>query len=447
MKMKAMLAALCLPMTALAGGGVQGAEGKAVSAEAPTLVGPQKLVDTVNGVTFDLPAGWFATVPSPGAWGAMTVTGYDAGSVALWKSGRSSHSLTSDMVKFDVITFDMGGAATVADWVREYQARPNIDGMVLSTSETIAYRLAGRDGLAYVLHAGEHSPVVVALPWSKGKVALAVIAPANALDMDKALGILEGMRPADEVAAPAEASVDIRALAAPIRSLVDAELAKVGGSLSGLVGVTAACTSWTGTDNGACATGHSCAGNTPVTLYLPFQYLTYWQSGGSGSFFGNYYHGNCNNDYYAIDFNQFSNSTCTSYMNPTGQNVYAAAAGTASSGYEAGGYGNYVVVAHASNVRTRYAHLSQILISSGSVTTASVVGKVGESGSAAGAPHLHFGFQGKNTSGVYVSYCNRTGGCPNGEAARSPQSAKPSPMYTNTGSKSVTDYGCYQAPP
>src|SRR5512143_1921995 len=88
-KMRAVLAALWLPTAALAGGGDAG--GKAATIENPTLAGPQGLVDTVNDVAFDLPGGWYATVPSPGAWGAMTVTGYDAGSVALWKSGRSNH--------------------------------------------------------------------------------------------------------------------------------------------------------------------------------------------------------------------------------------------------------------------------------------------------------------------------------------------------------------------
>lgn len=152
---------------------------------------------------------------------------------------------------------------------------------------------------------------------------------------------------------------------------------------------------------------------------------------------------NCNLDYYAVDFNQYSSSSCTSSVNDTGQSVYAAAAGTATTGFDAGGYGNYVLVSHSNGYKTRYAHLQSVNVTNNqAVTTQTIVGFVGDTGSATGAPHLHFGYQ---TGGV--SYCNRAGGCPNGEAARSPQTQKPSPMQTNLGSKAITDFGCNQAPP
>lgn len=435
------LVALCLPGVVLAGTG----GGDFMPSEQTYFAGGDKVVDLANDVALDLPAGWSATVPGEGALGAMTASNYDKASADLSNARRGTHTLTSDMAKFDVITYEMGNARTVAAWVKQYQAQPNIDGVVMATSETISYQLAGRQGQAYVLYAAEHSPLVVVLPWTAGKVLLAAVAPANSVNMERALAILDTLRP---VSAEAQASPG-RDLVTPVRELVDAEIARAGGSLSNLVtdATAAQCTSWTGTDNGACATGHSCAGNTPITLNLPFQYLTWWMAGGVGSFFGNYYHGNCNKDYYAIDFNLYTSSSCSSAANDIGQNVYAAANGTASSGYEAGGYGNWVLVVHASNVRTRYAHLSSIKVSSGSVTTQTVVGLVGDSGSAAGAPHLHLAFQGKNTSGVYVSYCNKSGGCPNGEGAVSPQSAKPSPQYTAGGSRAMTDGGCFQGPP
>lgn len=425
------LVILCLPAAAGTGGG------EFMPSEQTYFAGAGKVVDLANDVALDLPAGWSATVPGEGAFGALTASNYIKATAGMGKDRRGNHTLTSDMAKFDVITFDMGTAKTMAAWVKQYQAQPNVQGEVRATSESIPYELAGRQGQAYVLYAAEHSPLVVVLPWTAGRVLLAAVAPANSVDMDKALAVLDTLRP---VSGDAQASSGAD-LVTPIRELVNAELAKVGGSLSDLrTPDAAACTQWFGTDNASYASG------PPFTLYLPFQYQTWWMAGGVGSFFGNYYHGNCNKDYYAIDFNLYTTSSCATAGNDIGQNVYAAANGTASNGYDSGGYGNYVVVAHASSMRTLYAHLSSIVTGSGPVTTQTVVGKGGDSGSAAGNPHVHLTFQGLSGS-TYVSYCNKSGGCPNGEAAKSPQSRKPSPMYTNGGSLNINDGGCYQGPP
>lgn len=61
------------------------------------------------------------------------------------------------------------------------------------------------------------------------------------------------------------------------------------------------------------------------------------------------------------------------------------------SGFEPGGsYGNYVLIEHQSNVRTRYAHLSSVYVSVGqTVSTADVIGYMGNTGTSYGA-HLHF---------------------------------------------------------
>jgi peptidoglycan hydrolase-like protein with peptidoglycan-binding domain len=54
------------------------------------------------------------------------------------------------------------------------------------------------------------------------------------------------------------------------------------------------------------------------------------------------------------------------------------------------GYGNLVIVAHASGVETYYAHLSRVLVSQGeAVAPGSLLGIVGATGHAFG-PHLHF---------------------------------------------------------
>ncbi len=75
---------------------------------------------------------------------------------------------------------------------------------------------------------------------------------------------------------------------------------------------------------------------------------------------------------------------------PTGTAITAAAAGrTIFAGYD-DGWGLTVVLDHGNGVHTRYAHLSQALVSVGtSVNAGTQVGKVGSTGFATG-PHLHF---------------------------------------------------------
>ena len=79
---------------------------------------------------------------------------------------------------------------------------------------------------------------------------------------------------------------------------------------------------------------------------------------------------------------------------PTGSQVYASAAGVvvmAKSSYRVGqGYGKEVIIDHGDGVRTRYAHLSKVLVKKGlTVKRWEVVGLVGETGRSTG-PHLHY---------------------------------------------------------
>jgi murein DD-endopeptidase MepM/ murein hydrolase activator NlpD len=79
------------------------------------------------------------------------------------------------------------------------------------------------------------------------------------------------------------------------------------------------------------------------------------------------------------------------YPASTGTPVSAAGRGrVVFAGWDAGGYGNLVVVEHPSGLRSMYAHLSAIGVKSGdAVVAGSRVGRVGATGFATG-PHLHF---------------------------------------------------------
>ena len=74
-----------------------------------------------------------------------------------------------------------------------------------------------------------------------------------------------------------------------------------------------------------------------------------------------------------------------------GAPVVAARSGRViSAGYDAGGYGNLVVIAHGRGVTSWYAHLNRIRASAGSyVGRGARIGDVGATGYATG-PHLHF---------------------------------------------------------
>lgn len=83
---------------------------------------------------------------------------------------------------------------------------------------------------------------------------------------------------------------------------------------------------------------------------------------------------------------------------PVGTPVRASAAGTISTistGCQVGnfqcggGYGNFILISHADGYQTRYAHLSEVLVTSGAVQQGQVIGRTGHTGHSTG-PHLHF---------------------------------------------------------
>ena len=88
---------------------------------------------------------------------------------------------------------------------------------------------------------------------------------------------------------------------------------------------------------------------------------------------------------------QYKNHGGTDIGASYGSPIYAADGGTiATVGYDAGGYGNYVMIDHGNGMQTLYAHMSSRAVSVGThVSKGQVIGYVGSTGRSTGA-HLHF---------------------------------------------------------
>jgi hypothetical protein len=76
---------------------------------------------------------------------------------------------------------------------------------------------------------------------------------------------------------------------------------------------------------------------------------------------------------------------------PYGTDVYATGDGiVAESGWNSGGFGNYIVIDHDYGIQTTYGHLSNIRVSKGmNIKRGDMIGLSGNSGSSSG-PHLHY---------------------------------------------------------
>ena len=78
------------------------------------------------------------------------------------------------------------------------------------------------------------------------------------------------------------------------------------------------------------------------------------------------------------------------------ESVYASASGYAYNAYNAGGYGNYIMIFHGNNFVTLYGHLSKSKVSNGQYvsqgeTIAISGGRPGDAGAGSSTgPHLHF---------------------------------------------------------
>ena len=79
------------------------------------------------------------------------------------------------------------------------------------------------------------------------------------------------------------------------------------------------------------------------------------------------------------------------YAAEAGDHVRVAAAGRVVAAGREAGYGKRVVVRHARDLKTAYAHLGTIRVRTGScVEAGAVIGKIGKTGTAGRPAHLHF---------------------------------------------------------
>jgi murein DD-endopeptidase MepM/ murein hydrolase activator NlpD len=76
---------------------------------------------------------------------------------------------------------------------------------------------------------------------------------------------------------------------------------------------------------------------------------------------------------------------------PYGTDVYATGDGTViESGWNSGGFGNYIVIDHGYGLQSTYGHLSQIKVSKGmKIKRGDLIGLSGNTGTSSG-PHLHY---------------------------------------------------------
>ena len=92
---------------------------------------------------------------------------------------------------------------------------------------------------------------------------------------------------------------------------------------------------------------------------------------------------------------------------PTGLPIYATGNGVITSPVKRGGYGLQVLVDHQFGYKTRYAHLSKILVKEGqSVKRGDVIGLLGNTGRSTG-PHLHYEIIHRGQHVNPINYLNR----------------------------------------
>lgn len=311
----------------------------------------------------------------------------------------------------------------VEQWQKSMKTTDELKEYRYSLSGSIPSHLNNYQGVQYQIDSPFQPPVLEIVLKSDDQVAVIGISPVNETNISAALKILDTLELNNQVTFP-EQAIRIADLWYE-KPILDTNLNPTESNV-----LTGTCTAGTfpGTE----------APSSPITLFMPFTNGETWIVGGAGSFYGNGYHCNSNNDYYATDWNIVGGDD-------NGRAVFPVADGTITGSQSptcpTTGFGCYVQIDHGSGVRTLYGHLSSVSRASGTVNHYEQVGNVGSTGYSSG-PHLHLRFQ-QNNSGYYSLCWNNGSTCPNGEPPISPQSPKPSPIQTASGTQDIQDGHSY----
>jgi murein DD-endopeptidase MepM/ murein hydrolase activator NlpD len=425
--------------------------GKPSAADSVGGKDPSVVADVVNRIVFRQPQGWRALTPSADAANGITVLINYAPLEEAHGTPPAGH------VKIELRVASRGGLSRSA-WVRQRQDAIKEPGFAPERGQTSAaqpYRLAGRSGVVFSSWGPGRVPALnLDLDWG-GRALVATIVPADSPALGEALAVLDTLRDAAHAGAPPSLSLgrapQLAARLQPLlaRTLASARALAVDAATAESVSVFAA------TCNGPAGTfDWNEAPAVPFTLGMPFPSGSSWEVGGIGSYFGNGCHINQNNDYYATDWNRRNTGCAAGYLEDDGFEVRPAADGIVKRAdcTDPSGYGCQVVVEHTTPqgvFRTRYAHMQQTSINPAQldqpVTTGTMIGRVGCSGLPSCGPHLHLSLQ-QSVGGIFYSRCNGPAGqanCPNGLPKSSPQTVKPSPIQTASGSVGLADGSCY----
>lgn len=426
-------------------------EQEAIKFDGSYLSGPLQYVDPRYSYSLDIPASWIIYPSDPAAIIASAhLCNYDPQVIEDQQLERPPSAIC---IQLGVGLIEENESFT--EWVirkRASELDPNYSGQgVRQASKITSAKIGIKVSASFLLSNTDGSEVLEIDVPGETSVVVAAISPADSPAIADAINILNTL-----ALLPQDAGFNIPSMAYSVGATHPAEIEELDALLNGS-GVyklpkeldrllnngreeiltlsplsPASCSGAGSFDRGEAPT-------SPITLWVPFKSGETWVVGGSGSFYGNYAHGNCNNDYYATDWNR---------SDDYGADVMPAAPGTisnATSPCASTGLGCSIGVTHDSGIKTSYGHLSQIYKYSGEAKLGERIGAVGNTGCGNCGYHLHLGFH-KLDSGYYRSRCNSgivNGKCPNGENPLSPQTPRPSPISTQNGTQTLVDGNSY----
>lgn len=383
---------------------------------------PRTYTDPLYGYQLDIPADWHTYPPQAGALiGATVMSDIDLDPQVTGDASAVPAAIDAANVKVQLGLAPLPPGQSLAHWAANWIDFQTTDEefapLALEFTPPQTITVGQYSGLSYIITEPDGSTVrEILLPIDDAQVLVVGIRPAYSARLNDALALLQTMRPNAQFTFPAQvAEVAQSFRARALQTVTRAPRAPM-----------------------ACPTGITNPGteapDSPIALFMPFLSGERWMVGGWGYFYGNGTHCNAANEYYSTDWNRSTGDEGAVVLPVADGTIVSAVVPTCPST----GYGCYVRVTHSSGVDTLYAHFSSVTRTSGAVTHSDQIGNVGSTGNSTGS-HLHLRFRLNGYSRCY----NNGAVCPNGEASLSPQSARPSPMYTASGPQQLVNGGSY----